>query len=103
MCHSKSAPGTVMDSQTCPIRILLVDDHALFLAGVRSLIEDDRKLTIVNEATNHAEALRSAEHRPDLILLDLDLGGEFSLDFLPELLKISEKSRILVMTGLPDP
>src|SRR6516165_6899760 len=77
-----------MDSQTCPIRILLVDDHALFLAGVRSLIEDDRGLTVVGEATNRAEALRWAEQRPDLF---------------PELLQISEKSRILVMTGLPDP
>ena len=96
-------PGTVMDSQPCPIRILLVDDHALFLAGVRSLIEDDRGLTIVGEATNRAEALRWAEQRPDLILLDLDLGGEFGLDLLPELLQISETSRILVMTGLPDP
>jgi len=93
----------VMDYQICPIRILLVDDHELFLAGLRSLIEDDRELTVVGEATNRAEALRWAEQRPDLILLDLDLGGEFSLDFLPELLKISEKSRILVMTGLPDP
>src|SRR5215475_14488674 len=55
--------GTVMDSQTCPIRILLVDDHALFLVGVRSLIEDDRGLTVVGEATNRAEALRSAEQR----------------------------------------
>src|SRR6516225_3318879 len=92
-----------MDSQTCPIRILLVDDHALFLAAVRSLIKDDRGLTIVGEATNRAEALRRAEQRPDLILLDLDLGGEFGLDFLPELLQISENSRILVMTGLPNP
>src|SRR5215472_5699894 len=92
-----------MESQLRTIRILLVGDHALFLAGVRSLIEDDRGLTIVGEATNRAEALRWAEQRPDLILLDLDLSGEFGLDFLPELLQISEKSRILVMTGLPDP
>jgi len=92
-----------MESQLRTIRILLVGDHALFLAGVRSLIEDDRGLTIVGEATNRAEALRWAEQRPDLILLDLDLGGEFGLDFLSELLQISETSRILVMTGLPDP
>src|SRR5215471_1874444 len=96
-------PVTMMDSQTCPIRILLVDDHALFLAGVRSLIEDDPGLMIVGEATNRAEALRSAEQKPDLILLDVDLAGEFSLDILPELLEISEKSRILVMTGVADP
>jgi DNA-binding NarL/FixJ family response regulator len=92
-----------MDSEPCPIRILLVDDHALFLAGVRSLIEDDGGLTIVGEATNRTKASCWAEQRPDLILLYLDLGGEFGLDFLPELLQISEKSRILVMTGLPDP
>ena len=92
----------VMD-QICPIRILLVDDHELFLAGLRSLIENDRELTVVGEATNRAEALSLAEERPDLIVLDLDLGGELSLDFLPEILQISEKSRVLAMTSVPDP
>ena len=92
-----------MDSLICTIRILLAFDHAIFLAGVRSVIEDDRGLTIVGEATNRAEALRSAEQGPDVILLDLAFGGEFSLDFLTELLQMSEKSRILVMTELHDP
>src|SRR5581483_6580802 len=92
-----------MISQGSPIRILLVDDHALFLAGLRSLIQCDPGVTIIGEATNRAEALKAAEAQPDLILLDLDLCDQFSLDFLPELLQISEKSRVLVMTGLRDP
>jgi len=92
-----------MNSQTMPITILLVDDHSLFVAGLRSLIQTEPGMTIVAEATNRAEALRAAEEQPNLILLDLDLGNEFSLDFLPELLQISEKSRVLVMTGLQDP
>jgi len=92
-----------MSSQPSAIRILLVDDHALFLAGLRSLIQSEPGVTIVGEATNRAEALKAAEDQPDIILLDLDLGDELSLEFLPELLQISEKSRILIMTGLADP
>jgi two-component system, NarL family, nitrate/nitrite response regulator NarL len=92
-----------MSSHSSPIRVLLVDDHALFLAGVRSLIQSDPGVTIVGEATNKDEALKGAAEQPDLILLDLDLGDQLSLDFLPELLQISEKSRVLIMTGLTDP
>jgi DNA-binding NarL/FixJ family response regulator len=90
-------------SNPAPIRVLLVDDHHLFLAGLRSLIEGETGLLVVGEAANRLEALEAARTHPDIILLDLDLGNEDSLDFLPDLLRVAEPARILIVTGVPDP
>jgi len=88
---------------TSAIRVLLVDDHELFVTGLSSLIQREPELTVVGQATNRTEALAAAALHPDIILLDLDLGSENSLDFLPELLAIGDGARVIVVTGVPDP
>lgn len=85
------------------IRILLIDDHELFLAGLRSILCSEPELVIVGEAHNASEALIAARLQPDVVLLDLDLGCENALDFLPELLETVEGGRVLAVTGLADP
>lgn len=86
-------------------RILLIDDHAIIRAGLRMLIETRQEFTIVGECDNHAEAVALAtEQRPDIILLDIDLGVENGLDFLEELLEVTQgQSRVVVLTGDRDP
>lgn len=85
------------------IRILLVDDHKLVRAGIRLLIETHPQLIVVGEAGNCAEAKALAlSEQPQVILLDLDLGDENGMDFLPELLKIAPQAQIIVLTGLRD-
>jgi len=84
-----------------PIRIMIVDDHAVIRAGLRMLIEQDQTMTVVAMAGTPAEALKLAEsEKPDIIVLDLVLGEEDGLDFLPELTKASSNSRVLVLTGV---
>jgi len=57
-----------------PIRVLLADDHALFRAGIRSLLDSLEGVEIVGEARDGHEALRMvAERRPDVVLLDIAL------------------------------
>ena len=90
--------------QTKPVRILLVDDHAVMRVGLRMLIESDPDLEVVGEAGNGTEALaRAADEQPDIILLDIDLGGDNGLDLLPELLKTASGARVIMLTGLRDP
>jgi len=91
------------DTNAASIRILLVDDHELFLCGLRSMIENEAGLSVVGQANNRTTALDAARLQPDIILLDLDLGNEFSVDFLPDLLRIGVSSRVVVVTGVPDP
>ena len=58
------------------LRLLIVDDSARFLRAARSLLER-QGLTVVGVASDSSEALRQAETlRPDVILVDIDLGGE---------------------------
>src|SRR5215471_20105763 len=58
------------------IRIVLVDDHDLFLAGLRSLIQNESGLTVVGQARNRFEAFEAAQTNPDVIVLDLILENE---------------------------
>ncbi len=85
------------------IRILIVDDHQLVQTGLRMLIESQPEMTVVGKAHTGAEALTlAADMKPDLILLDIDLGGENGLDLLPELRRIAADARVLILTGLTD-
>ena len=57
-----------------PIRILLADDHALVLAGIRSLLEDMEGMAIVAEAHDGREAVALAKStHPDLALMDISM------------------------------
>ena len=85
------------------VQILIVDDHSVIRAGLRLLIETDDKFGVCGEAGNCGEATSAAESsQPDLILLDIDLNGENSLQCLPALLRAAPSARVLVLTGLND-
>ncbi len=86
------------------IHILLVDDHSIVRSGLRMLIGSEPGLEVVGEADGRASALdSSARLQPDIILLDLDLGGESSLDFLPDLLANVPQARVILLTGTRNP
>lgn len=93
-----------MPSAAEPIRILIIDDHIIVRAGLRMLIENHEGMTVVGEAGTRIDALAiAANEQPDIILLDLDIGGESGLDFLRELLESATRARVLVLTGVRDP
>jgi DNA-binding NarL/FixJ family response regulator len=63
------------------LRILLVDDHALVRAGMRSLLRDLPEVEVVAEAADGAEALAAAEReRPDVVLMDIAMKGMNGLE-----------------------
>ena len=87
-----------------PITVMIVDDHVVIRSGLRMLIEHDQQMRVVAMAGNQAEALeRAAKETPDVIVLDLLLGDEDALAFLPELCEASPTSRVLVLTGVQNP
>jgi two-component system nitrate/nitrite response regulator NarL len=91
------------DDDKQPIRIVLVDDHAVMRAGLRLIIEGHTGMKVVGEAANSADAVAvTARERPDIILLDLDLGKDSGLDCLPQLLAAADPTRVLVLTGMDD-
>jgi two-component system, NarL family, nitrate/nitrite response regulator NarL len=91
------------NASTNPIRVLLIDDHVVMRAALRMLVESRPEMTVVGEAANSAAAILSAaREQPDIILLDLDLGEESGLDFLPALLAAAKRARVIVLTGIRD-
>src|SRR3989449_1932644 len=90
--------------QTKPIRVLLIDDHAVVRSGLRMLVESRSGLKVAGEAANRAEALAIAKsEQPDVILLDLDMNNDNGLHFLPQLLAVAGNARVLILTGVRDP
>ena len=86
------------------VSIMIVDDHVVIRSGLRMLIEHDQRMQVVAQAGNRTEALeRAMSERPDVIILDLLLGDDDGLSFLPELCQASPESRVLVLTGVQNP
>lgn len=92
-----------MELQKKTIRVLLVDDHQTMLWGLIKLIETEKpRMEVVGTAQTGPEALEKiAQLAPDVLLLDLDLGGSSALDLLPAL-QSNPQLRVLIFTGERD-
>ena len=92
-----------MSNSSVPICILLVDDHRSVLWGLEKLIEGESpRMRVIGKATTSIEAMRLLDAAsPDIILLDIDLGGENGINAIPALLAKS-KAKVLVLTGSRD-
>jgi two-component system, NarL family, response regulator DevR len=81
-------------------RVLLVDGEAIVRFGLRQLLGGDPELSVVGEAAGARDALALADRcPPDLVVLDVDLGGA-GLDLARRLLE--RRARVLVLTGSRD-
>ena len=75
---------------TKPIRVLLADDHDLFRAGIRSLLQALAGIEVVAEAGDGREALRLCQaHHPDVVLMDIMMPELNGLDAAARLTAIS--------------
>ena len=81
------------------LRCLIVDDSHWFLCAASHLLES-QGIAVVGLASNGAEALRgAAELRPDVTLVDIDLGGESGLDLARELrLQAGHRTTVILIS-----
>lgn len=80
------------------IRVMLADDHALFRAGIRSLLETIEGVEIVGESRDGHEALRMvADLRPDILLLDIGLPELNGIE-VAERLRDTAGTRVLILS-----
>lgn len=82
------------------IRLLLLDDHALFRESVARLLQAEPGFEVVADCSSGTEALRIIKSREiDVVLLDLDLGEERGVDFLESLRAERFKGKVLLVTA----
>jgi DNA-binding NarL/FixJ family response regulator len=81
-------------------RVLLVDDHELLRAGLRSRLEKERGIEVVGEADSAERAIVLARAlQPDLVLLDLLLPRTNGFDAIPELARVAPDARVIVVSS----
>lgn len=87
-----------------PLRVLVVDDHVGIRTGVASLVDAEfPRMHTVGVAATIEEALAGArEHRPHVVVLDVDLDGEDGLALIPALQRL-QPCQVVVLTSLADP
>ena len=86
------------------ITVLLVDDHELLRAGLRSRLEREDGIAVVGEADSAERAVVMARAlQPDLILLDLLLPRKSGYDAIPELAQVAPQSKVLVVSSQAAP
>lgn len=81
------------------IRILLIDDHSLLRSGIRLLLEKQPDFEVVAEAGDGIEGVKRAQqHKPDVVLLDLNMPGLSGLETLQLLVQDNPATAVVILT-----
>jgi two-component system, NarL family, invasion response regulator UvrY len=81
------------------IRVLITDDHPVVRRGIRQILEDNERISLVEEAGNGKELIEKLKKQVfDVILLDISLPGRSGLDLIPEIKKIQKSAGILILS-----
>jgi len=82
-----------------PIRVVLVDDHALVRAGIRALLENIEGVAVVAEAGDGRAALWAvAEHQPHVVLMDIAMAGLNGLEATARIVREHPAVRVVILS-----
>ena len=86
------------------VTVVIADDHAVVRSGLRLLLDAEEEFTVVAEAGDVDSARRyTRAHRPNVLILDLNMPGEPSLPAIPSLRQELPETQIVVLTMQNDP
>ena len=82
-----------------PIRVLIVDDHALFRRGLVMVLEQEKDIDLVGEAGDGAEAVNIAQDTmPDVVLMDVRMPRRGGIEATSQIKAIAPHTKILMLT-----
>lgn len=85
------------------IRIVLVDDHDLFRAGVRSILQSQEGMVVVGEYANGEDAIKAIRNDPpDLVLMDVNMPGIGGIEATRKILQVAPAVKVIAVTVLSD-
>lgn len=83
-----------------PVRLVLVDDHAIVRQGIRALLRSRPELSVVGEAESGEVAVALCERlAPDVVLLDLVMPGMGGVEAARQIKQVSPRTHVLVLTS----
>jgi DNA-binding NarL/FixJ family response regulator len=86
-----------------PIRVVIADDHPVFLAGLRTLVEESPQLQYAGQAAHGAEAVQvCAATQPDVVLMDIRMPGVNGIDATRQIVTATPGTGVLMLTMLED-
>ncbi|GAB3714007.1 response regulator transcription factor [Nocardiopsis nanhaiensis] len=86
MTLSPAPPTPEPPAPAKPIRVMVVDDHALFRRGLMSVLDDENDIDVVGEAGDGDEAVQRAEtSRPDVIIMDVWMPHSTGIEAAPRI------------------
>ncbi len=82
-----------------PIKVLVVDDHALFRRGLQMVLEQEPDIEVVGEAGDGSEAVhRAAEHLPDIVLMDVRMPKRGGIEACGAIHDAVPSAKIIMLT-----
>jgi DNA-binding NarL/FixJ family response regulator len=85
------------------VRVLVADDHPMFRAGLLLLLDSDERTEVVGEAATGPEAVELAlRHRPDVVVMDLQLPGLDGVSATAQILAQAPDLAVLILTMSDD-
>ncbi len=93
----------IIHNQTSHIKILLIDDHALFRSGLRSLLQRQEDFEIGGDAADGLEGIKLVTQlKPDVVLLDIDMPVMNGKEALSQILSIHPELAVMMLTVSED-
>jgi two-component system response regulator NreC len=86
-----------------PLRILLVDDHRIMLAGIKAILEQSPDFTVIGEVQSGSEAIAECkEKHPDVVVMDIGLPGMNGIEATKIMLQDAPATKVIILSIYDD-